>query len=126
MYAIRSYYVQDDVLDTYGDTRMFGKKTGSDIVANKKTYLLVKALEMAGGERLRQLRKLLEAEVQDPEEKVTEVRKIYDEFEIRLQAENLAYDYFNRAFQALDQVSVKAERKGELKQLAVNLIGRVK
>jgi geranylgeranyl diphosphate synthase type II len=121
-----AFQVQDDVLDTYGDTRMFGKKTGSDIVANKKTYLLVKALEMAGGERLRQLRKLLEEEVQDPEEKIKEVRKIYDELEIRLQAENLAYDYFNRAFQALDQVSVKAERKSELKQMAVNLIGRVK
>lgn len=121
-----AFQIQDDTLDTYGDTRMFGKQTGSDIVANKKTYLLVKALEVAGGEKLRRLKKLLEAGTHDPVEKVKEMKKIYDELEIRLLAENLAYDYFNRAFQALDQVSVNAERKGELKQLAVNLIGRVK
>ena len=121
-----AFQIQDDVLDTYGDTKMFGKKTGSDIVANKKTYLLVKALELAGGERLSRLRKLLGPDNHDPEQKYREVKAIYDELEIRLQAENLAYDYFNRAFQALDQVLVKAERKSELKQLAVNLIGRVK
>ncbi|MCK7542200.1 MAG: hypothetical protein MZV63_70650 [Marinilabiliales bacterium] len=54
------------------------------------------------------------------------MRAIYDELEIRLHAENLAYDYFNRSFQALDQVTVNAERKKEIKQMAVNLIGRVK
>lgn len=121
-----AFQIQDDVLDTYGDTKMFGKKTGSDIVANKKTYLLVKALELAGGSKLTRLRKILGPGDLDPEEKVREVRAIYDELEVRLQAENLAYDYFNRAFQALDQVAVNAERKNELKQLAVNLIGRVK
>ncbi len=121
-----AFQIQDDVLDTYGDTKMFGKKTGSDIVSNKKTYLLVRALEMAGGEKLRRLKKLLEPGNQNPEEKVLAVRAIYDELELRLHAENLAYDYFNRAFQALDQVTVNAERKNEIKQLAVNLIGRVK
>lgn len=121
-----AFQIQDDVLDTYGDTKMFGKKTGSDIVANKKTYLLVKALEMAGGSKLTRLRKLLAPGNHDPEEKIKDVRAIYDELEVRLQAENLAYDYFNRAFQALDQVTVNAERKNEIKQHAVNLIGRVK
>jgi len=121
-----AFQIQDDVLDTYGDTKKFGKKTGNDIVSNKKTYLLVRALETAGGEKLRQLRKLIETNDGNPEEKITAVRTIYDELEIRLEAENLAYDFFNRAFRALDQVSVKDERKNELKQLAVNLIGRVK
>lgn len=121
-----AFQIQDDVLDTYGDTKMFGKKTGSDIVANKKTYLLVKAMEMAGGEKLRRLKKLLEAGNDNPDEKILAVRALYDELEIRLHAENLAYDYFNRSFQALDQVTVNAERKKEMKQMAVNLIGRVK
>ncbi len=121
-----AFQIQDDVLDTYGDTKKFGKKTGNDIVSNKKTYLLVRALETAGGEKLRQLRKLMETTDGDPEEKITAVRNIFDELEIRLEAENLAYDYFNRSFRALDQVSVKDDRKNELKQLAVNLIGRVK
>ncbi|MDF1560330.1 MAG: polyprenyl synthetase family protein [Bacteroidales bacterium] len=121
-----AFQIQDDVLDTYGDTKKFGKKTGNDIVSNKKTYLLVRALETAGGEKLRELRKLIETNDGNAEEKITTVRTIYDELEIRLEAENLAYDYFNRAFRALDQVSVKDERKNELKELAVNLIGRVK
>jgi geranylgeranyl diphosphate synthase type II len=121
-----AFQIQDDVLDTYGDTKMFGKKTGSDIVANKKTYLLVKAMEMAGGEKLRRLRNLLEAGNDNPDEKIQAVRALYDELEIRLHAENLAYDYFNRSFQALDQVTVNAERKKEIKQMAVNLLGRVK
>ncbi len=121
-----AFQIQDDVLDTYGDTKMFGKKTGSDIVANKKTYLLVKAMEMAGGEKLRRLKKLLEEGNDNPDEKVQAVKTLYDELEIRLHAENLAYDYFNRSFQALDQVTVNAERKKEIKQMAVNLIGRVK
>lgn len=121
-----AFQIQDDVLDSYGDTRMFGKKTGSDIVANKKTYLLVKALELAGGEKLRRLRKLLETVNIDPAEKVKAVRAIFDELDIRLQAENIAYDYFNRAFVSLDQVAVNTERKNELKQMAVNLIGRIR
>jgi geranylgeranyl diphosphate synthase type II len=83
-------------------------------------------MEMAGGEKLRRLRKLLEAGDHNPEDKILAVRELYDELEIRLHAENLAYDYFNRSFQALDQVSVNAERKKEIKQMAVNLIGRVK
>lgn len=121
-----AFQIQDDVLDTYGDAKMFGKKTGSDIVTNKKTYLLVKALEMAGGGKLRDLRKLIEDKNPDPEEKIRGVRAIYDDLEIQLQAENLAYEYFNKAFGFLDQVSVQAERKKEIKQLAVNLIGRIR
>ena len=81
---------------------------------------------MAGGDKLRLLRQLMETKETDPDEKIRSVKTVFDELEVRLQAENLAYDYFNRAFEALDKVSVKAERKGELKQLAVNLIGRVK
>lgn len=121
-----AFQIQDDLLDTYGDTRMFGKKTGSDIVSNKKTYLLVKALELAGGEKLKTLRKLTETPTADPEAKVTAIKAIFDDLEVRLQAENIAYEYINRAFQSLDQVSVKADFKSEIKQLVVSLIGRVK
>jgi geranylgeranyl diphosphate synthase type II len=121
-----AFQIQDDLLDTYGDTRMFGKKTGNDISSNKKTYLLVKALELAEGERLKRLRKLIETPVEDPAAKVTAVKAIFDELEVRLQAENIAYEYFNRAFQSLEQVSVKDDRKSEIKQLSVSLIGRVK
>jgi len=103
---------------------MFGKKTGSDILSNKKTYLLVKALELAGGEKLRDLRNLLEMKEFDPEKKVLAVKAIYDDLQIQLHAENLAYEYINSAFESLDKVSVKPDRKSELKQTTVGLIGR--
>ncbi|HUW92355.1 MAG TPA: polyprenyl synthetase family protein [Bacteroidales bacterium] len=119
-----AFQIQDDLLDTYGDTRMFGKKTGSDILSNKKTYLLVKALELAGGEKLRDLRNLLEMKEFDPEKKVLAVKAIYDDLQIQLHAENLAYEYINSAFESLDKVSVKPDRKSELKQTTVGLIGR--
>lgn len=119
-----AFQIQDDILDTYGDPKRFGKKKGGDIIANKKTYLLVKAFEMAGGEKLSNLKRLMGLKKFDPEKKVEEVMAIYDQLEIRLHAENLAYEYINKAFGSLDAVSVKAERKNELKQLAVGLIGR--
>jgi len=121
-----AFQIQDDILDTYGDTKMFGKKTGGDIISNKKTWLLVKALEQAGGEQLRELRSLLNLKKFIPEEKVTAVMAIYESLNIRLQAENLSYEYINKAYESLETVSVKAERKTELKQLATSLIGRIK
>ncbi len=121
-----AFQIQDDLLDTYGDTKMFGKKTGGDIISNKKTWLLVKALEQSGGEQLRQLRSLLTQKKFNPEEKITAVMAIYDTLNIRLQAENLSYDYINKAFESLEAVSVKSERKAELKHIATSLIGRIK
>lgn len=119
-----AFQIQDDVLDTYGDSKMFGKKTGGDIVSNKKTYLLVKALELAGGETLKDLRHHLSLKKFDPEKKIEAVKAIYDNLEVRLQAENKAYEFINKAFESLDAVSVKPERKNEIKQLTVSLIGR--
>jgi len=60
----------------------------------------------------------------DPEKKVESIRAIYDDLDIRLHAENKAYEYINKAFESLEAVSVQAERKNELKQLTVGLIGR--
>jgi len=119
-----AFQIQDDILDTYGETKMFGKKTGSDIVSNKKTWLLVKALELAGGDQLAELRRLLNEKTFVAETKIEAVKSIYDSLGIRLLAENLSYSYINKAFESLEAVNVKTDRKSELKQLATNLIGR--
>lgn len=121
-----AFQIQDDLLDTYGETKRFGKKTGSDIVANKKTWLLVKALELAGGAQLKELKQLITVKEFVAEEKIAAVKAIYDSLGVRLLAENLSYDYINKAFESLEAVNVKSERKAEIKQLAANLIGRVK
>ncbi len=121
-----AFQIQDDILDTYGETKRFGKKTGGDIVANKKTWLLVKTLELAGGQDLKELKRLLSEKEIVAEEKIEAVKSIYDSLGVRLLAENLSYEYINKAFESLDSVNVKKDRKTELRQLATSLIGRAK
>jgi geranylgeranyl diphosphate synthase, type II len=121
-----AFQIQDDYLDTYGDIKIFGKTPGGDIVSNKKTFLLVKALEIASSEQFRQLQELLSIKEFDPQEKVHRIIAIYDQLDIRNITENLANEYINTAFRMLEDVKVIKERKSELEQMAGSLIGRVK
>jgi geranylgeranyl diphosphate synthase type II len=121
-----AFQIQDDLLDTYGDINIFGKTLGGDIVSNKKTFLLVKALELAEGKQLKELQKLVAMEEYDPADKVNKVISIYDQLNIKTVTENLANEYINTAFSLLDKVGVVNERKNELTKLAGSLIGRDK
>jgi geranylgeranyl diphosphate synthase type II len=121
-----AFQIQDDLLDSYGDTRVFGKISGGDIVANKKTLLLVKAFEVADVNQLKKLQELFGHRDIDPEEKVREVVGIYDRLNIRTLTENMANEHIEIAFSHLDRVNVKKERKEELEQIAISLIGRDK
>lgn len=119
-----AFQIQDDVLDIWGDARKFGKKPGGDIVANKKTLPLVKAIEIASGPRLKLLKKLFSGKDEDPDEKIGKVMEIYEHLNIRRITEELANDYFTRAFGFLDKVNVDGKRKKELTLSASSLIGR--
>jgi len=120
-----AFQIQDDLLDIWGDTKMFGKSKGGDITANKKTFPLIKAFETASGEVKKQLHLLFSGtETIDPEEKIRQVTEIYDQLKIREITENLAEDYIDKAFQILHQVSIGEERKKEISKLASSLIGR--
>jgi geranylgeranyl diphosphate synthase, type II len=121
-----AFQIQDDFLDTYGDARVFGKATGGDIIANKKTFLLVKALEIASPGQLKQFHELLGKKEFDPAEKVREVTELYDTLNIKNITENLANDYINNAFKMLESTRVVKERKTELEQIAGSLAGRNK
>jgi len=121
-----AFQIQDDLLDAYGDTKVFGKVAGGDIVSNKKTFLLVKAIEIASGKELKRLQSLFSGSESDPDSKVKEVISIYDQLKIRAITEDLANEYINTAFGLLDKVSVVPERKKELAHLASSLIGRDK
>lgn len=120
-----AFQIQDDLLDTYGNTLVFGKKTGSDIVSNKKTYLLVRALELASPSQLKKLHDLMTIET-DPELKVKRVVEIYDQLGIRQITENLAGEYIRAAFKSLGMADVPNERKQELTELVNTLVGREK
>jgi geranylgeranyl diphosphate synthase, type II len=97
---------------------------GSDIIANKKTFLLVKALEIASVEQYRELQEQFAQKEFDPEAKVKAVIEIYDQLKIRTITENLAFDYINTAFSMLDKTGALKERKKELTHFAGSLIGR--
>ena len=121
-----AFQLQDDLLDIYGDVKIFGKVPGGDIIANKKTFLLVKALEIASADKLKQLHELFINEWSDPETKVKKVIEIYDQLDIKTITEKLANEYINSAFIHLDKVNANRERKEELILLAMSLIGREK
>lgn len=121
-----AFQIQDDLLDIYGDAKVFGKIPGGDIMANKKTFLLVKALETASREQNKRLQELFGNTPIDPETKVREVIDIYDQLNIRSITDRLANDHISIAFSELDKVYVKKERKVEIAQIAISLIGRDK
>jgi geranylgeranyl diphosphate synthase, type II len=121
-----AFQIQDDLLDSYGDARVFGKISGGDIVANKKTFLFVKALDVAGVNHQKRLQEIFARNDADPEKKVREVIEIYDSLNIKSLTENLANEHIEIALSQLEKVNVKKERKEEIEQIATSLIGRDK
>ncbi len=108
------FQLKDDLLDVYGDQSKFGKQVGGDIISNKKTYLLTKALELAVGEHGQELKQWLAKSDFTKEEKVKAVTDIYDQLEVKQQTENKINQYFRSAYQALDQLQ---QDQGQLAEL---------
>ncbi len=121
-----AFQIQDDLLDTYGDPQIFGKRIGNDIVANKKTILLIKALELASGAQLNTLNHQLQMEDFDDEEKINVVRNIFDELNIKAAVEEMVRQYTDLAYSSLDDVQVEKGRKEELMELTSFLLKRTK
>lgn len=121
-----AFQLQDDILDAYGDPRHFGKIPGGDILANKKTYLLVKALEIGDNKARDQLSHLLNTKPLDPGQKIAQVKNIYDALDVRNLAQSSKQAYIDEAFSALNGIDVEDGRKAPLRILAQNLLNREK
>jgi geranylgeranyl diphosphate synthase type II len=119
-----AFQIQDDLLDVYGDIKVFGKIMGGDIISNKKTFMLVKALEIASIDQAKQLHEQFSLKEFDPDIKVKKVVDLYDQLNIKNISERLANDYINTAFSLLDKIGVINERKTELVNIGNSLIGR--
>jgi len=119
-----AFQIQDDILDVWGDTKLFGKKQGGDIVANKKTLPLVKAIEKASTAQRKELQELFSGSETDPEIKVKKAISLFDELGVKNTTEALIREYISKAFILFRKVSVDEKRKGELEALATSLIGR--
>jgi len=118
------FQLMDDLLDVYADQEKFGKQVGGDIIANKKTYLLIKAKELASGENSVKLHDWLRAQDFDNEEKVKAVKSIYDELKIKELTESKMNQYFEKAFQNLEDLDAPSERKIIIKDFFNYLINR--
>jgi geranylgeranyl diphosphate synthase type II len=116
-----AFQVQDDYLDCFGDPAKFGKQTGGDILSNKKTFLLIRALETATGKDQQELTELLNS---NPADKVQRVLAIYKNTGVDQWAMELKNKFLHQALQHLDDIAVLSKRKEPLKQLADFLIQR--
>ena len=119
-----AFQLQDDLLDVYGDFESFGKRIGGDILCNKKTYLLIKALEGANETQRKELETWITASEYDADEKVAAVTALYNQIGVRQLCEELVNDYFDQAEVLLEQVNLPLERKELLWQYALGLLGR--
>ena len=119
-----AFQLMDDWLDIFGDEETFGKKTGGDIVANKKTWFYIKAFEMANENQLRDLRNAFTNRIYNPEEKISMVKNVF----LQLKLDELSLEkmeqYNTRAFACLDQIALPENNKMELRTLAQNLLNR--
>ena len=122
-----SFQLQDDILDLYSDVAVFGKRHGGDIADNKKTYLYLKALELASEKDRKRLEYLFTLRMDhDEEEKIEEVQAIYDSLHVKEAVEQVMLDYDRKAFEALAAVNLPEERKKHLRAYAELLSGRKK
>lgn len=118
------FQLKDDLLDAYADPKKFGKQVGGDIIANKKTYLLIQALEKATGKQKQELINWLSIKKFNKKEKVEAVKSIYSNLHIPQLTEKKINHYFKKGFTSLEKVRGNAKAKETLRKFAEDLIGR--
>ena len=118
------FQLMDDLLDVYGDQKKFGKQVGGDIVSNKKTYLLLKALELADSKQKSELTKWLGRAEFDAKEKVEAIKNVYQEIGIYELTKVKMNSYYDEAFTFLDKLEARDEGKVQLKEFFENLMKR--
>ena len=118
-----AFQLQDDLLDVYGDTKVFGKAIGGDILAGKKTFMLINALAHANDSQRKELEQWL-AINDRPKEKIEAVTRLYNEIGIdRMATEKIAF-YFTESHRYLEAVNVDESRKIELRRYAERMMKR--
>jgi geranylgeranyl diphosphate synthase, type II len=121
------FQLMDDLLDVYADQAKFGKQVGGDIIANKKTFLLIKALELAKGPQLEELQRLLALQEFDKAQKVAAVKAIYEELGIRQLTEQKMQSFFAEGFRQFEGLQAKdATYQQALRTVTEDLIHREK
>ena len=120
-----AFQLQDDLLDVYGDAAVFGKKIGGDICCNKKTFLLIKAMELASPQQRKELEEWMAQENFDADAKIEYFTSLYNSLGVRALCEERIAALFANCDSYLDAVSVSPERKSIIKSFADSLLNRI-
>ena len=121
-----AFQLQDDYLDTFGDPETFGKQVGRDIMENKKTYLYLKALELANEEDQQKLLFYYKQKLTNNSIKIDEVKRILERYDIPFLVQNLIQEYTKISFSSLDKIDTSEENKKKLKSFGSYLMSRSK
>ncbi|MBQ8761257.1 MAG: polyprenyl synthetase family protein [Bacteroidales bacterium] len=121
-----AFQLQDDIFDCYGDVKVFGKMTGGDISDNKKTYLYLKALELASEEDKKTLLDLFKMPKGRDEKKIQTILNIYDKYDVKNIVSKLMTEYYENSLQNLNSIDIEEERKQILREYAEYLYKRNK
>ncbi|KGF50512.1 Farnesyl diphosphate synthase [Prevotella disiens] len=121
-----AFQLQDDYLDVYGDSKVFGKKIGGDITSNKKTYMLITAFNRANDKQRAELEEWINKTAFVTEEKIAAVTRLYNEIGVdKLAKEKMDY-YYEQGKQYLQAVKLPEEQKKELLAYAADMMSRQK
>ena len=121
-----AFQLQDDLLDGYGDTAVFGKKTGQDIRDLKKNYLVLKAFQMCNEGQKMELGRLFDDKGIDEDERVAHVMALYDAIGLKPEIDKAIADEFGKAVDCLDKIAADEQLKTPLREMLETLNGRKK
>lgn len=119
-----AFQLQDDILDSFGDEKVFGKKTGGDIAQNKKTILLIRAMEVADAPVKKELNKWYKSTTVNSGEKIATMKKIFSELKVKDFAVEKMESYHNSAMSHLSKLAIPDSKKEVLKNFAEKLLYR--
>jgi geranylgeranyl diphosphate synthase type II len=119
-----AFQLQDDLLDVYADEKLFGKKIGGDICCNKKTFLLITAINLASPAQLAQMKEWMDKEEFDAQEKIAWFTALYNELGVKELCERRIRELFTKCDAYIDAISVAPEKKSALKSFANMILDR--
>ncbi|MGC8864202.1 MAG: polyprenyl synthetase family protein [Bacteroidales bacterium] len=121
LYIGLAFQLIDDVLDVYADQNKFGKSIGNDILTRKKTFLYLKAYELADAAQRQELDSYFSSDTWSPKEKIQRVVSIYNQLRVKEMAYNLVDEYYQKAHEAFQALSVSPEARAELEKFIQQL-----
>lgn len=120
------FQLKDDLLDTFGNEGVFGKKTGGDIITNKKTFLYIKAIEVANEKEREKLLKLYSTDDIDPDYKIKATKELFLKLKVDVATNEEIDKYFKVGMECLNNINIPDDDKKQLKEVAIKMIDRNK